>query len=257
MNSGSTITLRHCAIEALVVAGNTATVRLYCCSYRAISRAGTGNIVDISPGLVDTPWKVQKWTWMAALASMDVAVRGTPISGGSGQILLEVNDGGADQEAVETNPEAAGSLGNEFTPARTPRFLTQIVVDSFDAHVTMFFGLRATLGNAIPGAAEDHAGFDWNGTNFRAISSDGAGVGLATNLTTPTVNVQVQLEVIVIPGVGVEFYVDGVLVATHTLAAEMPDAVLDWQHLLATAGAGGGDDIDVTVRNGGVAECPA
>ncbi len=193
---------------------------------------------------------------MATLASMDVATRGSPIDAGSGQILLEVTDNVADAEAVESNAEAAGALGTEFTPARTPRFLTQIFADAFDAHVTMFFGLRAALGAAIPGAAEDHAGFDWDGTNFRATSSDGAGVGLTTNLTTPTVDQQVQLEVIVIPGVGVEFYQDGALVATHTAVAEMPDAALDWQHLLATAGAGGGDVIQVGVRNGGVQECP-
>ncbi|KKL03480.1 hypothetical protein LCGC14_2625740, partial [marine sediment metagenome] len=255
-NTDGVMTLRHCAIEAAVLAGNGSLVRLKNCSYRVISRAGTGNIVDESPALQDAPWKVQKWDFMTALASMDVAVRGTPIDAGSGQVLLEVTDNVGDAEAVETNPEAAGALGNEFTPARTPRFLTQIFADVFDAHVTMFFGLRATLGDAIPGAGEDHAGFDWNGTNFRATSSDGAGVGLTTNLTTPTVNQQVQLEVIVIPGVGVEFYVDGVLVATHTVAAEMPDAVLDWQHLLATAGAGGGDLVQVGVRNGGVQECP-
>ncbi len=259
-NTGSTITLRHCAIEAPVVAGNLATVRMKNCSYRAISRAGTGNIVDESPQLQDAPWKVHKWTWMAALANMDVAVRGTPLDAGSGQILLEVNTGGAaDQEATETNPEAAGSLGNEFTPARTPRFITQITVDEFHADADMFFGLRETLGNAVPAATEDHAGFIWNGTNFIASSDDGV-ASQTTVLTTPTVNVHVQLEVIVFGGVTtvgwVEFYIDGVLVATHN--TRIPVNGLDWQHLLNNgAGGGAAADIDVTVRNGGVAECPA
>lgn len=254
----ATIILRHCTIESTVTASG-GVVRLKNCSYRAISRSGTGNIVDESPWLSDAPWYVVKWgAWMVALASMDVGTRGTPTDAGSGQILLEVTDNVAGQEAVETNPEAAGSRENAFTPSRTPRYIVQIVVDSFDAHVTMFFGLRETLGNAIPNiAAEECAGFDWNGTNFRAISSDGGGAGVATNLTTPSVNVQHQLEVIVIGGIQVEFYVDGVLVATHATAAGRPVTVLDWQHLLATAGAGGGDEIDVTVRNGGCQECPA
>lgn len=259
-NTASTMTLRHCAIAAPVVAGNTAIVRLYECSYRAISRAGTGNIVDESPRLQDAPWKVHKWTWQADLANAQVYTRTGATDGGTGQILLEVDTAaGATQQGVEADAEAAGSLPNEFTPARTPRFMTQIGVDNFHADADMFFGLRETLGDAIPDiTAEECAGFDWNGANFRAISSDGAGVGVATDLATPTVDVQVQLEVIVFGGGNVEFYVNGVLVATHTTAAGRPSAVLDWQHLLNNgAGGGAAGDIDVTVRNGGCQECPA
>lgn len=253
-NTGSTMTLRHCAIEAPVVAGNGTLVRLKNSSYKAIQRAGTGNIVDESPDLKDAPWHVQKWDWMTVLANMDVSIRGTPVDAGSGQIMLEVTDNVAGQEAVELTTAVAGSQAVRFPAATTPRFLTQIGVDSFDAHVTMFFGLREILGNAIPVAGEEHAGFDWNGTNFRAISSDGA-VQEATNLTTPTANTHVQLEVIVLGGVQVEFYVNGVLVATHS--TRIPGAAwLSWQHLLATAGAGAGDVIQVTVKNGGCARCP-
>lgn len=258
-NTGSTMALRHCAIEAPVVAGNTALVRMKDCSYRAIQRAGTGNIVDESPQLQDAPWKVHRWDWMTALANMDVGVRGNPEDAGSGQVLLEVNTGGADFEAVEVNPEVAGSLGNEFTPARTPRFITQIVVDNFHADARMFFGLRETLNDYIPditGAGEQCAGFDWDGTTFRAISTNGAGAGIFTNLTLPSTDVQHQLEVIIFGGVQVEFYVDGVLVATHNTAAGIPTAVLDWQHLLESPGVGAPADIDVTVRNGGCQECP-
>jgi len=258
--TGTTIILRHCPIEAPVVAGNGATVRLKNCSYRAIQRTGTGNIVDESPYLGDMPWHVEKWTWQATLANSQVSVRGTPLDGGSGQVLLEVDTAaGATQEAVETNPEAAGSLGNEFTPARTPRFITQIAVDTFHADADMFFGLRETLGDAVPDiTAEECAGFDWDGANFRAISSDGGGVGVATNLDEPTTDVQHQLEVVVIGGVQVEFYVDGVLVATHDTADGIPAVVLDWQHLLNNgAGGGGAGDIDVTLRQGGCQECSA
>ncbi len=254
----ATIILRNCVIEAPVVAGNLATVRMKNCSYRAISRAGTGNIVDESPYRSDAPWHVVKWNWMTALASMDVGVRGTPIDAGSGQVLLEVTDNVADFEAVEANTEAAGSLQNAFTPARTPRWMAQIAVDSFDAHVTMFFGLRETLGNAIPGATEHHAGFIWDGTNFKASSDDGVATQ-TTNLTTPPGNVHVSLEVIIFGGVTtvgwVEFYMFGILVATHS--TRIPVNTLDWQHMLLTAGAGGGDDIDVVIRTGGCQECPA
>jgi len=257
-NTGSTMMFRNCAIEAPVVAGNTAIVRLKNCSYRAISRTGTGNIVDESPVLMDAPWKVHRWSWQAALANAQVAVRGTPLDAGSGQVLLEVTDDATESEAVEQSGEVAGSLANHFTPARTPRFLTQISVDSFDAHAYMFFGLRNAVSDYVPVATEDHAGFIWDGTNFMASSDDGGGI-LQTNLATPSTDAHHQLEVIVFGGVTavgwVEFYVDGVLVATHT--TRIPVLTLDWQHLLEADSSGGGDAIDVTVRSGGCQECPA
>ena len=255
--TGTTIVLRHCPIEAPVVAGNLATVRMKNCSYRAIQRTGTGNIVDESPDLKDAPWHVQRWSWMATLAQSQVSVRGTPVDAGTGQVLLQVVDSVVDVEAVESGTEAAGALSNKLTPARTPRFITQIVVDSFDAEVTMFFGLRETLGDAVPAATEDHAGFIWDGTNFKSSSDDGVGIQ-ENNLAEPSTDTLHQLEVIVFGGVTtvgwVEFYVDGLLVQTHVTRIPVND--LDWQHLLPTAGGGLGDAIDVTVRGGGVQQCP-
>lgn len=254
--TNSIIGLRHCAIEAPVVTGGGGNVRMKDCSYRAIQRGGAeGNIVDESSQLQDYPWHVVKWNWMTALANADVAVRGTPVDAGSGQIMLEVTDNAPDAEAVEAELAAAGSLSNKITPQRTPRFITQISVDSFDPHVTMFFGLRETLGNAIPGGAEHSIGFDWDGTNFRAVNCNALGQ-TATNLDIPGTDALHQLECICIYGtmIGCVYYVDGIFVAAHT--TKLPNQPLDWQHLLATAGAGGGDVIRVTIRNGGVQECP-
>ena len=258
------VILRHCTIDTPVSAGNGATVRMKNCSYRSILRTGTGNIVDESPYLSDAPWHIERWNWQAALANAQVAVRGVPLDAGSGQIIIETLDSGAGVMAVETLTENARSLGNEFTPARTPRFLTQISAHTddgsgagnpaFDPHVTMFYGLRQTLGNALPAAAEHHAGFVWDGTNFMASSDDGAATE-TTNLTTPSDDAQHQLEIIIFAGRYVEFYADGVLVATHS--TRVPSAVLDWQHLIIGLGTGAGDTISVTVRNGGTMECPA
>ncbi|KKN14274.1 hypothetical protein LCGC14_0997850 [marine sediment metagenome] len=254
----ATMWFRSCTIEKNITAGNLGTIRLYNCSYRQINRTGTGNIVDESPDLKDAPWHVQRWSWMATLAQSQVSVRGTPLDAGTGQILLQVVDDVADVEAVESGTEAAGALSNKLTPARTPRFITQIVVDSFDPHVTMFFGLRETLGDAVPAATEDHAGFIWDGANFKSSSDDGIGIQ-ENNLAEPSTDTLHQLEVIVFGGVTtvgwVEFWVDGVLVQTH--ATRIPVTDLDWQHLLPTAGGGTGDAIDVTVRGGGVQQCPA
>ena len=257
--NGGVIYLRgDTVVYGVYCEGAGGAVRMRDTSYKSLHRAGVGNIVDESPDLKDAPWHVQRWSFQTALAQSQVTVRGTPDDAGTGQVMLEVTDDGADAEAVESGTILAGSLTSKLTPARTPRYLVQISVDSFDAHVTMFFGLRETLGAAVPAATEDHAGFIWDGTNFKASSDDGVAIQ-ATNLDTPSEGAQHQLEVIVFGGVTtvgwVEFLVDGALVATHV--TRIPVDALDWQKLLATAGAGGGDIIQVTVRNGGAQECPA
>ncbi len=265
-NTGSTMRLRNCSIEAPVVAGNTAIVRLKNCSYRAISRIGTGNIVDESPYPASYAFHVIKKFWeVAVIANMNIATRtavgGTILVGGNGQARLRINDIALDAAGVESAADAAGAMASTFTPALTPRYCQQIGVVSqgvaFRATNTMFFGLRAVLGAAVPGAAEHHAGFVWDGTNFKASSSNGGGVGATTNLTTPSSGVQVQLEVIIIGGTQVEFYVDGVLVATHTGAAAIPTAALNFQEYEISNGGGGATTSDITLREGWIAECPA
>ena len=74
-------------------------------------------------------------------------------------------------------------------------------------------------------------------------------------MTTPANATHVQLEVIIISGVQVEFYIDGVLV--HTETDNLPTAVLDWQHLEEGLGNASATTINGTVRNGGCAECPS
>jgi len=242
----------------LTVTCSAGIIKLVCVTYRRIVRTATGNIVDQSPWLGDMPWHVEKWTWQAALANSQVAVRGGAVDGGSGQVHLPATDGvAATRSAVEATAEVAGTLGTEFTPAKTPRFITQISIDDFAVAATnfkMFFGLRETLGNNVPVAGEHHAGFEWNGTNFQAVNGDGA-AKQANNLTAPANAIHVQLEVIVIGGVQIEFSIDGVLV--HTETTNIPTAVLDWQHLNEALGNNSATTVNVTVRPGGAQECPA
>lgn len=257
-NTDSTVIMSNCSVEAPIVAGNGAIVRLRSCSYRAISRAGTGNIVDESPYLSDAPWHVEKWSWQAALANSQVAVRGTPRDDGSGQVLLEVNLDVADVEAVEALP-AVGSYPNTFDPAKTPRMITQYLWEYTGAYEHVFIGLRHTPGDAYPVANEDCAGFVYDSTldpgagTFFTYTIRGANVEYQP-ISAPGHAVPIQLEIIIFGGVRVEFYIDGVLVATHI--TRVPIDALYWQHLLVTDGLGGDTDIDVAIRNGGCQECP-
>lgn len=258
-NNESRMMFRHCSFEARVHASTGAIVRLKNCSYRNIVRTNTGDIIDESPEAKDYAFHVVK----LPVTSLDniatrLAVGGSATLGGSGQLVLRINDNAVDAAGIENNADAAGALTSSFTAGRTIRYVRQLSASALRATTTAFFGLRATLGAAVPGAGEDHFGFDWDGTNFRAVSSDGAGVGQQTNLTTPSTDAQHQLEAIQFRTM-IEFYIDGVLVATHTNAAGIPTAGinLDFQDYQISDGLGGVTTSDITLRNGFVQECPA
>jgi len=233
-------------------------IRISNSQYKSVNRGNPGNIVDESPEAKDYIFHVIKKDWAALIASSNLATRtavgGSVTAGGAGQSVLRINDNAVDASGVENPADAAGGLDSSWTPARTPRYCQQVSFNALRATTTAFYGLRETLGAAIPGAAEEHAGFDWNGANFRAVSGDGA-VQEATNLTAPSTGAQHQLEVIVFGSVSVEFYVDGKLVATHV--TRVPSAALDFQEYEISDGGGGATTSDVTLRNGFIQECPA
>lgn len=255
-NTSTNMVFRNCEISAAVVAGAAAFIRIYNCQYYAISRSGTGNIVDRSPRPAMLHWHLV----YNALVANRLVLGGSASSGGSGQIVLRINDNAADGAGVENAADAPGGLDSSFTPARTPRYCRQVSIgnaaggSAFKATTTIFFGLRATLGNAVPVAAEHHAGFAWDGANFKAVSSDGVAIE-STNLATPSTAAQHQLEVWVRGGVGVYFYVDGALVATHS--TRVPVNALDFQEYQISDGLGGATTSDITLREGFVQECPA
>ncbi len=250
-----THSFNHCRIVPIVAAGNTATMRIKNSAYRTISRSGTGNIVDESPQFLDSIFHLASYIGDVKIASANIATRtsvGTVTDGGNGQCVLRAAAVG--YAGIENPADATGGLATTFNPARTPRFAVQFSEDSFPANCTMFLGLRATLGNAVPAMNEIHAGFRWDGTNFIASSSNGGGVGVADNCTTPSTGAQHQLEVIILGGIQVEFYIDGALVFTHATAAGLPSGEMNWQVLLITAAI---QTVDLSVRRLSVQECPA
>lgn len=230
--------------------------------YRSVSRATTGDIVDESPEAKSYAFHVVKTSFEVDVANANYATRtavgGAVAEGGSGQVRLRINDNAVDAAGIENNADAAGALDSSFAAGRTPRYCRQVSANAFRATTTMFLGLRATPGAAVPAMAEDHFGFIWNGANFIASSSDGAGVGESTVLATPSTGAQHQLEAIQFR-TKVEFFVDGVLVATHSTAAGIPTAggSLDFQEYQISSGAGGATTSDVTLREGFIQECRA
>jgi len=250
------------AIQNSILAGATvnnalAIIRLRNCDYRIITRTN-GNIVDESMALIDGIFKVIHKVWevlTAAVYNSRTAGAGSITLGGAGQVLLKTGNAAADVAGLESAVDAAGALASSLTPARTIRYVQHFSASAFAGAngCRHFFGVRATLGDAFPAAAEQHAGFIWDGANFYASSSDG--VAETTNLATPSTGAQHTLEVIVFGGVKVEFYVDGVLGATHS--TRYPAAAMYWQELVHGAGTGAASACDTTLRRGRVQECPA
>ncbi|MFH1485897.1 MAG: hypothetical protein ABIH46_07495, partial [Chloroflexota bacterium] len=267
--AGTVITVVDSRLAGTVthLAASAGIIRIANSQYRSVVRTGTGNIVDEDPDLKDAPWHVMNRGW-ESLDAYDVTgvVGGGVIAlGGSGQVALTITNAAIDVAGICSPLDVANSLESSWKVERTPRYLKSIGIHLYGAGANgnrMFFGLRETIGNAVPdpAGAEEYAGFDWDGTDFRAVSSDGGGVGVQTAVATdPIVDVHHQLEVIIFSGVQVEFYVDGVLVATHSAAAGLPNAAtfLDWQELIHALGTGAAAAGVVTVRRGGVQECPA
>lgn len=252
-----TFTIENSTLIGVTVNNASAIIRLRNCDYWVVTRTA-GSIVDESMALIDGLFHVLHKVWevlTAAVYNSRTGGAGAVTLGGAGQVRLRITNAAADIAGLESAADVAGSLESSFTPARTPRYVQQISVSAFGAGANgnrQFYGLRATLGGAIP-AAEQHAGFIWDGTNFKASSYDG-GVAQTTNLTTPSTGAQHTLEVIIFAAVKVEFRVDGVLVATHT--TRIPSALLDWQELIHGIGTGASSAGDVTLRRGRIQECP-
>lgn len=261
--AGSVVTVVDSRLAGTVshLVASAGIIRVSNSQYRSVARSGTGDIVDESPEAKSYAFHVVKTSFEVDVANATYATRtavgGAVLEGGAGQARLRINDNALDAAGIENAADAAGALDSSFTAGQTIRYCRQISANAFRTTTDMFFGLRATLGAAVPGAAEDHFGFIWDGTNFKASSSDGAGVGQTTNLTTPSTGAQHQLEAIQLR-TGVEFYVDGVLVATHT-GVGIPTAGgnLDFQDYQISDGGGGATTSDVTLREGFIAECPA
>lgn len=262
--AGSVVSLFNCRLFGGTnhLLSSAGTIRIRNSQYRNIARSATGVIVDETlPPPLHPYHSLRRTHPTLAIANENIATRvaigGAVLPGGAGQVRLRINDNAADAAGTEQNADAAGSLASTWTPANCPRYVMQFSVNAFRATTSMFFGLRGALGAAVPGAAEHHAGFIWTGAAFNASSSNGGGVGATTALTTPSTGAQHTLEVIVVGGLQVEFYIDGILVATHAAAAGVPTAALSFQEYEISTGAGAATTSDITLRSGFTVECPA
>jgi hypothetical protein len=262
VNQNATHYTENCFIDAPVFAGNGAEVRLRNCSYKYVNRTGTGNILDTSRKLQSGIFHVVDFTWNTVITSANVYVRksgtGDLQTGGSGQGVMGVRLNSVSYVGVENNVDVTGGLDSSFTCARSIRMHQTYSVSQYVANNKIFMGVRQTVGNAVPtlAGAENYAGFSWNGTNILCQSSNGGGVGQETVLPSSVAGIQRSFEMEILGSKRVDFYRDGILVASHSIAAGVPSGLVDWQRLITSDGGGGATYTYLTLRNGFIEECP-
>jgi hypothetical protein len=262
VNTDSTHYAENCFIDSPVSAGNGAEVRLRNCSYKYVLRTGTGNIIETTRKMQEGIFHVVNFTWNTLVASGNVAIRknvdGDVLNGGSGQGTIGVQLNKVAYAGVENAVDVTGALDSSFTCARTIRMSSTYSISSFPANGKIFIGVRQTLGNAVPTltGAENYAGLVWNGTNWMCQSSNGGGTGQSTTLASYTSGVQHTIEIEVLGSKRVDFYRDGILVASHSTATGLPSGLVDWQRLATADGGGANAFMYVTLRTGFIEECP-
>lgn len=176
-------------------------------------------------------------TWQVAYATGGAGANA--LRGGSGQLVLSANNNNLGQAHFYQEVEINNSLNNVWQVTKNPYFRCEFSLDVNDANIQTFMGLRATPSLAIPlPAAEIYAGIRWNGTLWHAAA--GNGVADVTTILTVAAGSRHVFEVWIDPGVKVEFWLDGVRVATNS--TYLPSGNLEWD-LNITGSPGGAGNV--------------
>lgn len=174
-------------------------------------------------------------TWQVAYATGGAGA--DALAGGSGQLVLSANNNQIGQAHFYQKVEINNAKDNVWAVAKKPYYRIEFSLDNNDANIMAFMGLRAIPGLAIPlPAAEIYAGIRWNGTNWHATA--GNGVADVTTILTVAAGSRHVFEVWIDPGVKVEFWLDGVRVATNT--TYLPSGNLEWDMVIVGSLGGAG-----------------
>jgi hypothetical protein len=164
-------------------------------------------------------------------------VGGTISPGGTGQMVLKVDNNSVGSAALENEAELNSSQDNAWAVSKNPYFRQEFALDIADTQNRIFLGLRVTLGGGTIPSTENHAGLVYDGTNW-LVANAVATVRTTTLLTAPSAAARHVFEMYLQGANRIEFWLDAVKVATHT--ANLPTGLLDWQAMLQSNGGGGG-----------------
>ena len=172
---------------------------------------------------------------------------------GVGQYLLYVDDDVNGSNAYVSNDnEAANSKATVFNVGRNPYMRMEFNLDSLKACQSIFIGFRQTPSHDWVAAAENYAGLVIAAGSYSTRVCAGSGP-TSHGISAPTINVRHVVEILIISATSAEFYIDGVLVYTHTSA--LPTGDVYWCCLLFSEGTGGvGEHSYLTLGKGIVQE---
>ncbi len=178
------------------------------------------------------------------VTSATTGAGGAVAMGGSGQIVLEVDDTQVGTARIDQETELNNALDNTWPVGKNPYLRIEFSLNNLDTATDMFLGLRTTPGAAIPNvAAENHAGIIWDGTNMRVVSGDGT-AQQSQNVTAAS-GARHIFELFITSATSVELWLDGSLEAT--LTTRVPTGDLEWSMLLESDGGGGAGNSRLTL----------
>ena len=181
-----------------------------------------------------------------AVTYTETASGSTIRGGGTGQVVMEVDDdaGGARSTEIEQETEQNNAQGNEWTVSKKPYMRAEFSLDAERSTGGIFIGFRTTPGIAIPTGAEHHAGIAWTGTDW-VVTHGGGTTATASLVTSPTVAARNVVEIYVNGSTDLEIWINGV--RETVITANLPTSALEWHILSETDGAGGATSTRLTV----------
>lgn len=173
-------------------------------------------------------------------------------SGGTGQAVIWVANNNADSIYLANLVEQNSAFDMSWNAGRNPYWSIPFVISAVSSDLEVFIGLRQTIGLATPlAAAEKYAGLFYNGTNWVAKNSEGTEEDTSGSLTVGN-GARHVLEILIVDGTSVEYWIDGVLVQTST--ARLPTGDMDWQLLLLSDGGGAATTTYLTIGRSDIQE---
>lgn len=162
---------------------------------------------------------------------------------GSGQAVLIVDDNASAYVYTVLDAEVDG-LDNDFNGSRSPYYRQEFAINQSVANSTVFLGLRQTPGEDLPNyAAENFFALEWTGAIWIFHTGNGTDQDVS-NTQSINENTRYVIELFVIAGVGVECWLNGVLIDTLTV---IPTGALKWSVLLESDGGGGATQSKLTI----------
>ncbi|MCK9599422.1 MAG: hypothetical protein M0R06_10300 [Sphaerochaeta sp.] len=168
----------------------------------------------------------------------DFAAWGKTQEGGTGQLVLEIDNNQACFARAFQRVEQNNALNNAWQAASDPYFVFEFSPSVNSGFSEAFIGFRQTPGADRPlPAAEKYAGIMWTGAIWVFENSDGSGSVATSGTLTINPGSRNIVEIYIVGGTKVEYWLNGALIATKTTF--LPTGDLEWE-FLSKCNAGGG-----------------